>query len=275
MRKYFIAAILSIIILNFIHPASIDFSIGGAFTGYLIPTINYNSYDYVTPTTRTYAENINLFFGMALTMPVSINYNFNNGWGIGGSFESGYSFHIGPHIYSRYAPSDFVPTDYVYMLNAFYGIFDFLLKSPRNKYGFRAVAEFGLVIRPGILSGFYRTGRLYFAEGPGSSDFRFLFYAGPNIFIGFQKAVSSSVILVPGFRFSGEFAAFRNNKDPRYYQNEFYVLANFGFELKIMWNKTIVLASPSTGTTKSTKPKKTVKPKVKTKPKKKVEEEYK
>jgi hypothetical protein len=159
------------------------------------------------------------------------------------------------------------------MYSAFYGIFDMTVKSPRNRDGLRAVMEFGLVIRPGALIGFYRAGRLRFNEGPGSDDFRFLFYAGPNFFIGFQKEIARSVIISPGIRFSGEFSLHQYDY-ARYVQNEFYVQANIALEVKIMWNKYISLASPNNN--KSTghyKPKTTKKPKKQYKPK--VEEEYK
>jgi hypothetical protein len=257
-------------LLRFADASSVEISVGGAFTGY-IPTINYYSYEYITPVVRTYTENLNLLFGLAVSIPVSVNYNFNSGWGIGGCFETGFSFQAGPQLYSRYAPSDYVPTDFVYIYNAFYGIFDMMVKSPRNRYGMRAVMEFGLVIRPGALIGFNRTGRLRFYEGPGSDDFRFLFYAGPNFFIGFQKEVARSVIITPGIRFSGEFSVHQYDYN-RYAQNEFYVQANIALEVKILWNKFIALPAPGNDT-KTYKPKTRTTPKKKTKPK--VEEEYK
>jgi hypothetical protein len=274
MRKFFVLPFLLFFSFQIAGASSIDVSVGGAFTFYAIPTINYYSYEYVTPVLRTSSEDMNLLFGLALSVPVSVTYNFNNGWGIGGSMELGYSFQAGPHVYSRYAPPDYAPTDYAYMYNAFYGLFDFRVRSPYAGYGIRAVMEFGVVIRPGALIGFYRADMVRFAEGPGSNGFRALCYAGPNFFIGFQKEVARSLILEPGFRFSGEFAGYQNHNDVRYYQNEFYVQANFAIELKIMWNKNIPLYSPGDNATKSThtnnsnkvkkRPKKQTKPKTNT-----------
>jgi hypothetical protein len=252
MKKKILFFLCLIFSLQFINADSIDLSVGGAFTGYFIPTINYFSYESTLPRIAYKSESVNLLFGMALTVPVTFTYYFNNDWGVGAAVEMGYSLQGGPHVWLKNPPVDYVPTDYSYLFNAFYGVFDFAAKTPRFKYDIRLLMEFGLTIRAGGLVGFYRGNRSLFTEGLATSDFRALGYVGPNFFIGIQKEVVKSLILQPGFRFSAEFAGYNYAYIGGYAYNELYVQINFGLELRIMWNKNFPLSSGGGSTTNST-----------------------
>jgi hypothetical protein len=251
-KKNVIILLFFIISMQFINADSIDISVGGGFTGYFIPTVNPYNFEttYVNPTTVVTASYLNLLFGFAISAPVDFTYYFNNDWGVGANVELGYSLQGGPQVYLKDAPSGYVPSDYSVLYNAFLGIFNFTAKSPKLKYDFRIVMEVGLMLRPGGLVGFYRGSRSLYLLGYGTSDIRALCYAGPDFFIGFQKQLAKSLIIMPGFRFSAEFTGYYVEFPYSTYR-EFYAQINFGLEFRILWNKNIQLSSSGGGGSKN------------------------
>lgn len=260
-KQNVLVLILIFVSIQFMNADNIDFSVGGGITAYIIPTFNYSNIETtilqepplvpVRTTEVTTAENLNLLFGFTATVPIVVTYHFNNGWGVGGTVELGYSFQGGPHVYLRNAPSDYVPTDTAYMFHAFYGVFNFTAKTPVLKYDFRIMMEIGLILRGGGLLRWDRNSHIRFPLGSGETDVRALCYVGPDIFVGFQKNLTSSLIIMPGIRMSTEFAYFDNNSYQYRLTKEFYLQANIGLEFRLMWNKIIPVSSSSSGTKKS------------------------
>lgn len=213
---------------------SLEISAGGGLTGYFIPTINFVS-STISSDARVYrSDSVNLLFGLAVSAPVSVVYYLKNNVGIGGLAELGYSFLGGPHVYLSDAVPGYVPTQYWHTLHSFVGIFNLVIKSPPINT-FRFLAEFGLIIRPGVVFNYHYYNNILFDHG-----YRFLFYAGPNLFLGFHKTIMQNLIITPGLRISTEFAGFQLNY-PHSYHRTFYMLANFGLEFRILYRKVIGL----------------------------------
>lgn len=251
MRKIFSAILIFIGVSYFLFSESLDISVGGAFTGYFLPSVNYRSIDVFTkietPTgtqkDTSKVESVNLLFGFAITVPATVLYNLKSGWGIGGAIQLGYSFLGGPEVYISEKPDDYVVGDYAYFYNSFLGIFNFLARTPDLGNGFKLLLEGGLIVRPGALIGRYRTDEVIkFPVRGGDSPFRGLGYVGPNLFIGFYKELVKSLVIMPGFRPSFEFGYYQmydKEGSAQITQREFYFLANFALEFKMLWNLNI------------------------------------
>jgi hypothetical protein len=264
MKKLFLLIIVFFVMsMHLAQSESVDISVGGAFTGYLIPTVSFYNYEttIANPARVSANDYVDLMFGFAVTAPVVATYYFNNGWGVGGSVELGYSFQAGPQVYMGNPPANYVPSDTAHFFHAFYGLFNFAVKTPKLKYDFRIVMELGLLLRGGGMLGWNRNYLYTSPLGSGTTSVRALCYAGPDFFIGFQKEVTPSLVIMPGFRFSSEFSGYYDTYPNTIYR-EFYVQVNFGLECRIMWNKNIPITSGGGGGTKSntTKKSKTKKP---------------
>ncbi|MCX8163724.1 MAG: hypothetical protein N3D10_04205 [Candidatus Micrarchaeota archaeon] len=260
MRKILISLIF-LCLSFFIYSDSIDISVGGAFTGYFIPSVNYRSIDVTTKSETPLGtqkksskiDSVNLFFGFAITVPVTFLYNLPSGWGFGAAMELGYSFLGGPEVYISEKPDDYVIGDYTYFYNSFLGIFNFLARTPDLGNGFKLLLEGGLIVRPGALIGIYQNNEIIkFPIKGGDTPFRGLGYVGPNLFVGFYKELVKSLVIMPGFRPTFEFGYYPlidKSSTMSITQNEFYFLATFGLEFRMLWNLNIPLKSKKRSST--------------------------
>jgi hypothetical protein len=252
MKKINLCIFFLIIFIKSVFADSIDVSAGGAVTGYL-PILNYCNSDL----TRTLeppivtvrrvdimkTDSLNLLFGFAVSAPVIFTYYFNNGWGVGAEAELGYSFQAGIQVYMNNAPENYVPTDTSFFYHAFLGTFNFIVNTPKLKNDFRVTMEFGLALRAGGLTGFVKSEKYRFLYGTGYVEARPLCYLGPDLFIGFQKDLARSLIIMPGLRMSSEFAYFYDDTNHNLISRDFYLQINLGLEFRLLWNKSFVLPS--------------------------------
>lgn len=251
-KKIFLLLALLLVATSALFSNSIDVGVGGAFTGYFIPTVNYRSTDttieivnfLTTEKQTTKTETVNLLFGFGITVPAFFLYNLSNNWGVGATIQLGYSFLGGPEVYcvvDKEQPKNYTPTDYAYFYNSFLGIFNFLARTPDLGKGFSLLLEGGLIVRGGGLTGRYQNKEeVKFPIGSSTQPYRALGFVGPNLFVGFNKEIYKSLLIMPGLRISTEFAYFPTSASG-FVQKEFYFLLNFGLEFKLLWDYHIAL----------------------------------
>ena len=239
LKKCIFLGIFSLFILFSGFSNDIEFTVGGGLTLYVIPTVNpirtETTITILNQKVKATADTVNLLFGFAMTVPVTFAYILDSGWGIGASSEVGFSFLAGPQVFLKSPPSNYRPTDFTSVYNAFLLTMNFLLKSPRIE-GFSIVMEAGLILRPGAVSSYDRGSRLKYIRSSSNISYRALCYAGPNFFVGFEKKVGDHISISPGFRLSPEFTHYSTYSTyPG--STESYALINFGFEFRISWFK--------------------------------------
>ncbi|OHD15102.1 MAG: hypothetical protein A2086_15265 [Spirochaetes bacterium GWD1_27_9] len=225
-----------------IFSENIDITAGFGLTAYGLPTVNINNLKESSGVVQSDKDSVSLFFGAAGTIPFTFCYHFSNNWGIGFSSEAGYNFMAGRNVYLKNAPSDYDPVDYTYMFHAFLGNLNFMIKSPRIKNS-SLLIELGIILRPTFWFAYtkagnndnkYNTISLYI--GNERKDYKTLLFLGPAFFVGGEVLLGKNASITLGARLSTEFAKYDIDytiNNINYKPNEFYIIINMAFELRI------------------------------------------